>query len=573
MKRLKTLILFLSLIMSVSVIAQRERNYIYVLDCTKSMTGFKGSPDIWDPTKQYLQNELNKHVPGTMLHIIPFQDNVLSPYSFDAKDLDWKKISGDLDKFVEKPTNTNICAAWDATDKYIDTHKDNYIILLTDGKDNVNPHGAVARKLSEWCGKYKNTYAFYVLLTKNAVDEDVVKVINVCPNEFVVDASEKIHDFGAFDGPIIYANTLNLDRVHKLLFSSAGKYAAKAVCSDPYFDVKLIDNKIEGGKVPVQIVAKQPIAQINAALPEVYKFTFDVQSNEVNIINPTVEVLMTNKPERALELISEETYMGKATWYDGFLFWGASNPDTLSVDLKSAFNDEARKDGSVVKLQIKDEEGGKDFQLFYNGQILSGDLITLNANDNIHSILSLVFNSDAKEGKRYLRIKAIAKQELDNINDQPVEQYELILRAKYIVNWNPLKTILMWLGILILAALLLWFLIIKHFVYPAICVKSIQINEPYFAKVNVKGKRRVVFTNKKMEQSLLNRIFTGEILYKTNEVWTSPLAFEAGAKKKTLRVMRTKDYVFDPFTSTLKAPSDYLVENTNDNTKIKLTIN
>ena len=255
--------------MSVSVIAQRERNYIYVLDCTKSMTGFKGSPDIWNPTKQYLQNELNKHVPGTMLHIIPFQDNVLSPYSFDAKDLDWKKISGDLDKFVEKPTNTNICAAWDATDKYIDTHKDNYIILLTDGKDNVNPHGAVARKLSEWCGKYKNTYAFYVLLTKNAVDEDVVKVINVCPNEFVVDASEKIYDFGAFDGPIIYANTLNLDRVHKLLFSSAGKYAAKAVCSDPYFDVKLIDNKIEGGKVPVQIVAKQPIAQINAALPEV----------------------------------------------------------------------------------------------------------------------------------------------------------------------------------------------------------------------------------------------------------------------------------------------------------------
>lgn len=572
MKQLKTLILILSLIMSVSVIAQRERNYIYVLDCTKSMTGYKGSPDIWNSTKQYLQKELNKHVPGTTLNIIPFQDNVLSPYSFDAKNLDWGKISGDLDKYVVKPTNTNICAAWDATDKYIDTHKDNYIILLTDGRDNVNPPGAVARKLSEWCGKYKNTYAFYVLLTKNAVDEDVVKVINLCPNEFIVDATDEISIFGAVDS-LIYANTLNLDKVHKIRFSSAGKYAAKAVCSDPYFEVKVVGNKIEGGIVPIKIVAKQPIAQINAALPEIYDFSFDVQSNEVNIINPTVKVQMTNKPERALELISEETYMGKATWYDSFLFWGASNPDTLSVDLKSAFNDEARKDGSVVKLQIKDEEGGKDFQLFYNGQILSGDLITLNANDNIPSILSLVFNSDAKEGKRYLRIKAIAKQELDNINDQPVEQYELILRAKYIVNWNPLKTILMWLGILILAALLLWFLIIKHFVYPAIGVKSIQINEPYFAKVNVKGKRRVVFTNKKMEQSLLNRIFTGEILYKTNEVWTSPLAFEAGAKKKTLRVMRTKDYVFDPFTSTLKAPSDYLVENTNDNTKIKLTIN
>ena len=72
---------------------------------------------------------------------------------------------------------------------------------------------------------------------------------------------------------------------------------------------------------------------------------------------------------------------------------------------------------------------------------------------------------------------------------------------------------------------------------------------------------------------MINKIFTGEIIYKKNDIWTSPLAFEPGAKKKTLRVMRTKDYVFDPYTSMLKAPSDYVVENTNDNTKIKLTIN
>ena len=76
-----------------------------------------------------------------------------------------------------------------------------------------------------------------------------------------------------------------------------------------------------------------------------------------------------------------------------------------------------------------------------------------------------------------------------------------------------------------------------------------------------------------MKQSLLNKIFTGEILYKRNEIWTSPLAFEAGTKKKTLRVMRTNVYVFDPYTSTIKAPNDYVVENTNDKIKIKITVN
>ena len=554
--------------------AQRERNYIYLLDCTKSMTGHGGCPKIWDPTLVYLKKELEKHTPGTSLHVVPFQGKVLPAFSFDANNLDWNKIEKELQKHVVNVTNTNICDAWDSTDKYIDKHKDNYIILLTDGKDNVNGMAAVSKKLSDWCGKYPNTYAFYVQLTEAAIDPSVAKVIDICDNEFVIDASKGIPVFGGFDnGLIIYANTLNLDRIHKIGFSSVGKYAANAICTDPYFDVKVINNKIEGGFVPVQIVARKPIAEINSALPEIYNFTFDVQSGEVSIINPTVKVQMINKPERALELISEETDMGKATWYDSFLFWGASDPDTLSVDLKATYNDEAKKDGSAVQLLVSDEDGEKDYQLFYNNQPVEKNRIVIRSDGNTASILSIVFNPDAKEGKRYFHIKATAKQELDNINDQPVEDYTLTLRSKYVVNWNPLKTILMWLFIIIIAALLLWFLFIKRFIYPSIDIRTIQISDPYFSKVNVKGKRRVVFTNKNMKQSLINRIFTGEILYKKNEIWTSPLAFEAGAKKRTLRVMRTKDYVFDPYTSMMKAPSEYLVENTSDNTKIKLSIN
>lgn len=574
MKLLKSLIILLSLILSISVQAQRERNYIYVLDCTKSMTGYKGAPNIWKETKSYLKSELEKHTPGTSLHLIPFQDHALPAYSFNAEDLNWKKIEKDLDEIVQNVTNTNICDAWDSTDKFIDKHKDNYIILLTDGKDNVYGMDAVARKLSNWCDTKKNTYAFYVQLTKAAIDKSVEKVIELCKNEYIVDASKEIPVFGAFDNDlIIYANTLNLKKTHLIGFSSAGKYEAKAVCNDQYFDVKVVNNRIEGGVVPIQITAKQPIAQINATLPQIYNFTFDVQSNEVNIINPTVKVQMTNKPERSLETLSEETSMGKATWYDSFLFWGASDFDTLSVDLKAFFNEEAKKDGSSVQLQIKDDDGNNDFKLFYNNLLVENGIITINSKDNSPAILSVVFNPKAQEGSRYLKITAINKQELDNINGQPVEQYQLSLRSKYVENWNPLKIILMWLCVLILAALFLWFLIAKHFVYPSIGVKTILINDPYFSKVNVKGKRRVVFTNKNMKQGFLSRIFTGKILYKKNEIWTSPLAFEAGAKKKTLRVVRTKDYAFDPYTSTLKAPNDYVVENINDKKKIKISIN
>lgn len=46
MKRLKALMLFLSLTMPISVLAQHEHNYIYVLDCTKPMTGFGAIPEL-----------------------------------------------------------------------------------------------------------------------------------------------------------------------------------------------------------------------------------------------------------------------------------------------------------------------------------------------------------------------------------------------------------------------------------------------------------------------------------------------------------------------------------------------
>ncbi len=571
MKRI--LLLFLVLI-PVTLLAQRERNYIYLLDCTKSMTGFNGSPNIWEPTKSYLKNELVKHEPNTTLHVIPFQGEVLPSFNFRVDNMNWTDIESKLDDHVEKITNTNICDAWDATDRYIDDHKDNYIILLTDGQDNVKGRDALAKKLNDWCGKHPNTYAFYVQLTEAAVDEKVAKVINICKNEFIVDARKGIPVFGSFEKDlVIYANTLNLKKVHLVGFSSAGRYSAKAICDNPFFDVKVVGNKIEKGVAPIQIVARKPIPNINNELPQIYNFTFKVLSDDVDIINPIVTVEMTNKLERALETLSEEGELGHATWYDSFLFWGASEPDTLNFDLKTVFNDEAKKDVSTVELIVTDSDESTDFQLLHNGQKVENGKILLSSKAGAINKLSLVYNPNAKEGKRYFDIKAVKKHELDKINEQPVEQYKVTLRSEYSVVWNPLKTILMWVGILILAALVLWFLMIKRIFYPSISIKTIQINEPYFSRINVKGKRRVVFTNKKMTQGLISRIFTGEILYKKNEIWTSPLGFEAGAKKKTLRVMRTKDYAFDPYTPMLKAPGDYVVENTSDNTKIKISIN
>lgn len=240
------------------------------------------------------------------------------------------------------------------------------------------------------------------------------------------------------------------------------------------------------------------------------------------------------------------------------------------MDLKAVFSDEALKDGATVELAIGD--GGKGSQLLFNRQPLEQGKVVLNASANAPSILSVVYLPYANKDTLFLSAKVAAKHQLEKINGQTTDRYALSLRAVYVEKWNPLKVILTWLGIFSLALLLLWFLAGRRMIYPAISVNSIEINDPYFTRVNVKGKRRVVFTNRPMRQSLLSRVFTGEILYMRNEIWTSPLIFEAGSKGK-LRVVRNRDYAFNPYTSLLSAHNDYVVENVNDKTKVSMMIN
>ena len=57
MNKLKTPILLLFLIMSVSVMAQRQRNYVYLFDCTWSMKRPNG---IWEQAKQFMKDNIDQ---------------------------------------------------------------------------------------------------------------------------------------------------------------------------------------------------------------------------------------------------------------------------------------------------------------------------------------------------------------------------------------------------------------------------------------------------------------------------------------------------------------------------------
>ena len=72
MSRKYLLATLLLLTVAVTVKAQRERNYIYLFDCTQSMEGYGGQPDIWSQTKQWLWDDIGQLKDG-QITIIPFQ--------------------------------------------------------------------------------------------------------------------------------------------------------------------------------------------------------------------------------------------------------------------------------------------------------------------------------------------------------------------------------------------------------------------------------------------------------------------------------------------------------------------
>lgn len=94
MKKLLFSLLFIATIFvafAANGVDSRQRNTIFVLDCTRSMAGYDGAPNIWGQTKDAIKKELtkeSKESPDAKVTIIPFQDKVYSPIAVDLKNYD-----------------------------------------------------------------------------------------------------------------------------------------------------------------------------------------------------------------------------------------------------------------------------------------------------------------------------------------------------------------------------------------------------------------------------------------------------------------------------------------------------
>lgn len=148
-KSLLTLIVLL--LGTINLSAQREKNYIYLFDCTWSMK----KNGLWDPAQSALDSNiaLRASIPGSHFTVIPFGDNPYDVFSFDNGNYAANKqdIGNAFDKYINQAKFTNISDVLKSGFQNVDSKKDNEIYLFTDGMpNNTDSPSRVAQTTGTW---------------------------------------------------------------------------------------------------------------------------------------------------------------------------------------------------------------------------------------------------------------------------------------------------------------------------------------------------------------------------------------------------------------------------------------
>lgn len=253
----------------------------------------------------------------------------------------------------------------------------------------------------------------------------------------------------------------------------------------------------------------------------------------------------------------DATIWGYTEYYEDFMFWDYEPTlmeKTLEVKLHpdacKMFNEKGSsiqfyvsgsRDRYVapkgVDLYYKDEKC-KDHHFLVDMNSMSGDGDT----KYIDCKLGLQFNDSAAEGEHVLyfgyepnSIKCRNVVKLDggishrvNIKGDldmelgTLDTHGVVVEKKVIM--NPVKEKFMWAGIIFVALLLLWYLIIRP-----TCFKHLRFSKMYITypgsydeiRVVTSGCRKLILSNKPIKQNIFKRILCIADAVEVNDVWTS----------------------------------------------------
>lgn len=279
------------------------------------------------------------------------------------------------------------------------------------------------------------------------------------------------------------------------------------------------------------------------------------------------------------------TRWGKTNVYDKFL-WKKHVPDTLYKTLAFEFNDDAKNYATdPLKLALyKKTDSGKmlpvtenEMEVFADGKKCENNIIEI-APGTTEKKVGIVFNDGAENKVHHWYFKPIDADDFDRINDIDPDTFNakdsslMDIEVEKNKIMNPLAEGSLFAFALIVAALLVWMFVLKTIFFPTFRVGKVNLNDPvpFMCQKKLRGSRKMVLTNKKVNQGWLNRFFAGQIIYATNPLWTTDIVIEP-KDTKSVRLRPSKEYMVDA--CVLKTNQEYIIRNmtTGNKTKIKIS--
>lgn len=305
----------------------KEDKRIYLWDVTLSLKGYEGrTPDIYDDVVKALTSDINSiDDEDTEIVVLPFQTSVLDRWTAKSTKAGKEELISKIKKFNnDKVTNTNIVAPLkEVMERDIDRSKSNLVILMTDGihNDKNSSKEALYKLIKEWGAFAQDTdsYAFYIMLTKFAEDQELISKINAADNIDTYIADEDI-SIGFIRLQPQKSISYNIkDKQSALRLPVNIKSDGKKISDDLEIEIKSEDNpyikidddsSIEDGQLKFEIELKMSIDQLKEQLPtdRNYQVTLHLEIDDaqdhklVKLLGKTVTLELINKPEKTLDI-------------------------------------------------------------------------------------------------------------------------------------------------------------------------------------------------------------------------------------------------------------------------------
>lgn len=497
--------------------------------------------------------------PGNEITIIPFNDKIVNVYSRAASEEGKNDLKSYVTNFQYKAHKyTNIVDAVNGFYSRLKQNRINYMFLFTDGDNDdpgTKPH--FIETLDSWTEKTvgNNAFGFYVLVHPDADKPEIRQSVESQSNFWIVPNAKVRIKICALPSSLKY----NIrDEKGPKTISLRGKFAkadgeVKLVSNDEYYDIICSDLEINDGKLCFEVKPKAgatpPVNHTVVLKPQLSN------ADAYTFIGPQeIKLVVSNLPERSLNLTIDDNYFGKASYHGSFLFSKeVSKP--VSSDVKIEFSEQARKENSSAIMKVyfvdkKTEEpvtpASQHLTLSINGKELKSDSFQLTP-DMTEVLIAISGQEDTKKGSYYGRIELIPSN-LDyfSINGtQDVYKWKLSFKQK----WNPLKLGLAWLLAILISAFLLWMIILRPIFYPRFGSIQKTFNIPGMAPliIRFKGARMVVVAaSHPKKQSGWNRFWTGKILYKTHPAFATPIVFKPSRRRRILARVQAGTYIVRP---------------------------